>query len=67
MVRQHSMCEFNSFKFVEVCFMTKELFYLSECPMGTCSLFVEWSVLYMSIRYWFQYIVEIFLTFADFI
>ena len=47
--------------------MTKELFYLSECPMGTCSLFVEWSVLYMSIRYWFQYIVEIFLTFADFI
>lgn len=35
MVGEHILYDFNSFKFVEVCFTTQDMGYLERCSVGT--------------------------------
>lgn len=39
-VREHTLHDFNYFKFVEVCFMAQDMVYLSICTMDTWKHFV---------------------------
>lgn len=59
MLKEHSLCDFSSFKFVEICFIAQNMVYLMECSISTWKkslLFSSILLFWMEVSIYFNWI-----------